>query len=90
MSFLKKLTRRNMLKSGIASVAGTAVSANSLFASWKAPGETRVVILGGDFYHNGIMQEQSWRRVLGAANWRLMFAQDSNLITPEVLEKADL
>ena len=90
MSVLKKLNRRKILKSAIASLACTAVTTNPLLASWKAHGETRVIVLGGDFYHNAVTQEQSWRRVLGPAGWRLMFTQDSDFITPEVLSKADL
>ena len=90
MNIFHNFSRRTILKSGMATLACTAASADNVLASWKAPGETRVIIHGGDFYHNGVMQEQSWRRVLGPTNWRLLFAQDSDFITPEVLEKADL
>ncbi len=59
-------------------------------AGRKVPGETKVLFQLGDFYHNGIMQEQSWRRVLGTTDWRLLFAQSSDNITPELLAECDL
>lgn len=85
-----KFSRRNMLKTGAAALATTAASAGAAFAEWKMPGETRVIYQGGDFYHNPVTQEQMWRRVLSPAGWRLLFAQDINFITPEVLAKTDL
>ena len=59
-------------------------------AGRKAPGDSKVLIQMGDFYHNGVMQEQSWRRVLGATDWRLLFAQSSDDLTPELLSECDL
>ena len=88
--FSKKMNRRTMLKTGISTLAAAAATAGPSAAAWKAPGETRVIFLLGDFYHNGVTQEYSWRRVLGPAGWRLMFAQSSHFVTPEVLAEADL
>jgi type 1 glutamine amidotransferase len=59
-------------------------------AAQKAPGETRVLFLLGDYYHNGAMQEYAWRTVLKSTGWRLMFAQAPSFITPEVMAAADL
>ena len=84
------LSRRSLLKAGIGAVSAATVITPEAFAAFKAPGEVRVVFLGGDFYHNGVTQEQTFRRVFGVTDWRLMFTQDSAFITSELLEKADL
>ncbi len=85
----RSISRRSLLTTGIgAAAAGLAVSESQ--AAYKAPGEVRVVFLGGDFYHNGVTQEQCFRRVYGVTDWHLMFAQDSAFVTPELLETADL
>ncbi len=89
MNKSKKLSRRNMLKTGIVSLAGASVTTNP-FAAPKQPGETRVIFLIGDYWHNPVMQEHHWRRVLGPTNWRMMFAQSSGFVTPDVLKLADL
>ncbi len=89
MKHSQSINRRTLLKTGISTAVITAASAET-FASFKAPGEVRVVFLGGDFYHNGMTQEQTWRRVFGVTGWRLMFAQDAAFVTPELLDTADL
>jgi len=83
-------SRRAALKAGVGTVAAALAPASGSFAAYKAPGEVRAVFLGGDFYHNGVTQEQTFRRVFGITDWRLMFAQDSAFVTPELLEKTDL
>ncbi|MFC1537859.1 ThuA domain-containing protein [Candidatus Latescibacterota bacterium] len=85
----KTISRRNVLKTGIAACAGSAFSSNVL-AQPKKPGEVRVVILAGDYWHNSMMYERHWRRILGVTGWRLMFAQSANFITPEVIDNTDL
>ena len=82
------INRRTLLKTG-AATAATIVSPGA-FAAYKAPGEVRAVFLGGDFYHNSVTQEQTWRRVFDVTDWRLMFVQDAAFITPELLATADL
>ena len=90
MFFRNKSTRRSMLKTWLASLTATAISPNPLCAAKKQPGETRVIFLVGDYWHNGVTQEKNWRHVLGPAGWRLMFAQASHFVTPEALAEADL
>lgn len=81
-------TRRGLLKAGAASfVLGVP---RIVFAAKKEPGEVRVIYHGGDFWHNPVTQEIAWRRVLEPAKWRLMFAQASDFITPEVMAETDL
>lgn len=84
------ISRRGLLKAGVVSLTTTAINASSSFAGWKAPGEVRVIFLVGDYYHNPITQEYTWRRVLEPTGWRLMFAQSCSFVTPEVLAGADL
>ena len=90
MSRTKKQSRRNFLKAGFASCAAYGAATKSLLAAPKKPGEVRVLFLAGDYWHNGIMYERHWRRILGITGWRLMFAQSSLFITPEVLNETDL
>ena len=56
----------------------------------KAPGETKVVYLGGDQLHNGLGQRQSLRGVFRRAGWRFMCAADAHYLTPLFLSDADL
>jgi type 1 glutamine amidotransferase len=72
-----------MLSAGLAGAPGLALAQ-------KKPGETRVLFLLGDYYHNPAMQEYAWRKVLKATGWRLMFAQAPSFITPDVMAAADL
>ena len=90
MKSFSKLSRRSVIKSGIAAAAGVAVSSNAMAAAPKQPGETRVLFLMGDIWHNPVMQEHHWRRVLSPTGWRLMFAQSSQFVKPEALDLADL
>jgi len=92
MSFLKKITRRGALKAGIASIAPTVFTKRSARAAAKpkAPGETKVVYLGGDQLHNGLGQVQSLRSVFKPAGWRFMWTHDARYLTPELISDADL
>jgi len=83
-------SRRTAIKTGLAALAAGAALPYEAFAAPKAPGETRVLFLVGDYWHNGVAQESHWRNVLGPAGWRLLFAQSSRFVTPETLRQADL
>ena len=85
-----KTTRRNVLKTGLASIAITSLNISKSLASWKAPSETRVLFQWGDCYHNTITPEWTFRQVLAPANCRLMFAQSIQFVTPELLSTVDL
>ena len=89
MSSLTNPDRRTVLKTGIATLGAAAASQN-MFAAPKNPGETRVLFLVGDYWHNGVAQESHWRNVLSQTGWRLMFAQSSQFVTPNALKQADL
>lgn len=54
----KKISRRIVLKTGLSTLAVSAVPANSLLAApKKKPGEVRVLFLAGDYWHNSMMYE---------------------------------
>ena len=89
MKKTKPISRRAGLKAGITILSASALSPNPLLAA-KAPGEVRVIVLAGDYWHNGQMYELHWRSVLKPTGWRLLFAQSSQFVTPEALELADL
>ncbi len=61
-------------------------------AAPKARDEVRIVYLGGDYWHNGMMQERNIRGIFGntPANWHLYFPQTARAVTPEVLAGTDL
>ena len=90
MKSISNLSRRAVIKSGLAAATGVALSSNAMAVAPKQPGETRVLFLVGDIWHNPVMQEHHWRRVLTKTGWRLMFAQSSQFVTPESLALADL
>ncbi len=89
MKSVNELSRRAVVKSTLVALAGTAGASETALAQ-KPPGETRVLFLLGDYYHNGAMQEYAWRTVLKSTGWRLMFAQAPSFITPDVMAAADL
>jgi type 1 glutamine amidotransferase len=89
MESMRHMTRRRALVAGGAA-AVAATTPNPLMAAPKQPGETRVLFLVGDYWHNPITQEKNWRSVLRPTGWTLMFAQDTRFVTPDVLAETDL
>ncbi len=88
-----KTTRRGVLTGGIAAAAGSAMFTPQTAGAAirpKAPGETKVVYLGGDQLHNGLGQSQSLRGVFKPAGWRFMWLTDARYLTPEFISDADL
>lgn len=90
MSKRTELSRRGVLTTGISSLVATAMCAQTAHADYKAPGEIRVLVLVGDYWHSRVVQQHHWHHVLKSANWRVMFTQSSQFVTPEALSKADL
>jgi type 1 glutamine amidotransferase len=84
MATMFRSSRRAALKAGLAAVAPL------IGAPVRQPGETRVLFLVGDYWHNPVMQEHHWRGVLRPSGWRLMFAQSAQFVTPDALKQADL
>ncbi len=56
----------------------------------KAPGETKVVYIGGDGAHDGRMQMISIRNTFGKTGWRLFFTADARFLRSELLNDTDL
>ncbi|MFC1538244.1 ThuA domain-containing protein [Candidatus Latescibacterota bacterium] len=86
-------TRRQAMKAGIASLASaTIITPENTQAAIKpkAPGETKVVYLGGDQLHNGMGQRQELQSVFSGTGWRLLFTTDARHLTPELLIDTDL
>ncbi len=86
---MNRMTRRRALAAGTA-FAAAAVAPFSGWGAPKRPGETRVVFLVGDYFHNPVTQEKNWRSILRPTGWTLLFAQDTRFVTPELLATADL
>ena len=85
-------SRRGMIKGGLAAVVCASLTIKEAEAKMKkkAPGETKVVYLGGDQLHNGMGQRQSIRGILGPTGWKMYFTSDARYVTPEVLKDTDI
>ena len=92
-------SRRNIIKAGLATAASAAVTlpraeADKYYANIKKKeaGETKIVLLGGDYLHNGFTQEFSLRGTFYSRypSYRFIATADARYITPELLSDADL
>ncbi len=96
MSETRTPSRRAMLKARLITAAAAAVPTRKARAVTpeelipKAPGETRVVFLGGDVLHNFIAQESSLRSTIEGAGWKFYATHDARFVTPALLETTDL
>ena len=93
MNYLKRPSRRNIIKTGFASLAAASVTVQNGHATVKpkAPGETKVVAIMGDAAHNPISQELAIRSIFSSKkNWRIIFVRSSRYFTPELISDADL
>lgn len=92
MSENNRLKRRGFLQAGAATITAAAVPASAHAAlKPKQPGETKVVCVMGDRYHNPIMQEMALRELFAPKrDWRLLFVKASGYFTPELISDADL
>lgn len=82
-----------MLKTGIASVAAAAGMTRNADAAEmaKQPGETKIVAIMGDYWHNPVAQEYHIRTILSPIqNSRIIFARGPQYFTPELYSDADL
>lgn len=90
MNFFNTTSRRTFLKTGLSAAATGALASPKAIASFLSSGQTRVLFLGGDYYHCAVPMEVHWREVLHSTNWRLLFAQSSQFVTPDLLREIDL
>ena len=64
-------SRRAALKTGLTALAATVIPTFKSFALEKTPGETRIMVIGGDYWHNPIPIENHWSEVTDSTNWRV-------------------
>jgi len=85
---------RAVYKAGLAAVAGlvSGVSkANAAVEAGKKRGETKIVAVMGDYWHNGIAQEYHIRNILAPEkNWRIIFVRGPEFFNPALISDADL
>ena len=92
MDYLRRPSRRKILKTGVASLATAAVSVHGVHAALKpkAPGETKVVAVMGDYWHNPLSQETHVRTIFSSKkDWRIIFVRASRYFTPELLSDTE-
>ena len=93
MTSIKKPNRRTVLKSGIAGAAAAAISVSQTAAAIpaKAPGETKIVAVMGDYWHPAASQERHVRQILSQGKgYKVYFVLASSYLTAELLSDADL
>ena len=93
MKYTVRPSRRNMLKTGIVSLATAAVSVPKVHSAIKpkAPGETKVVAIMGDSSHNPVSQESAVRSIFSShKDWRIIFVRSSRYFTRELISDTDL
>jgi len=95
------VSRRKILKTGSAGVpaafaaALAGKSASGLAAEMTQPkfektDQPTIVAYMGQHCHNPIFMELNLRATLSKMNWRILFTQYSELLTPELIEIADV
>ncbi|MFC1693768.1 ThuA domain-containing protein [Candidatus Latescibacterota bacterium] len=88
-----KPSRRNVLKTGLATFAAGAATSSGAEAAVKpkAKGETRVICVMGDYWHPAASQEQHVRQIFSSKkDWKIYFVLASRYLTKELLSDADL
>ena len=88
MHLLSKITRRELIKTGIASLAAGALP-TVLPAVAKSNDRFKIVALMGDYWHNPIALEQHVRQIFSKTA-DIYFCMASRFLTPEILNDADL
>ncbi len=101
---MKKIhSRRHVIKTGltaaVAAAATTSVAAGSTIPSpqeyaanfKKAKGETKIVCVMGDYWHNPVWQEIHVRQIFSSyKDWKVYFVLSSRYLTAELLSDTDL
>src|SRR5512140_194408 len=95
MSIQNSVSRRSLLGKGIASAVAAGVITPTGWAETpeelprKAPGETRVLFLGGDNLHNFMAQEPALRNIAERAGWVFFSVHDARYLTPDLIASSD-
>ena len=85
--------KRNVLSGGLSALAASQIVTSNAHAALKpkAPGETKIVAVVGDYWHNAVSQEVQIRRIFSHnKDWRIVFVRSNRFFTPELLSDADL
>ncbi len=102
MNIFRSISRRRALKSGVTAAALTATAAQPASADGpdpvsyaekfrKKPGETKIVCVMGDYWHNLKMYERHIRQIFGHnRDWNIYFVLASRYLTKELLSDTDL
>ena len=96
MPMKRKISRRTMLRGGLAAFASTGLVTGGAHARKpgeigpKAPGETKAVYLGGDVLHNFMAQEPPLRRMCEKMGMTFYSVHDSRYLTADFLKDTDL
>jgi hypothetical protein len=102
MNIFRSISRRRALKSGVTAAALTASAAPPASADGpdpikyaekfrKKPGETKIVCVMGDYWHNLKMYENHIRNIFRYnRDWNVYFVLASRYLTKELLSDTDL
>jgi type 1 glutamine amidotransferase len=93
MNNQNKISRRNVLKTGIAVAATATIASPKAYAAQfeKRPGETKIVCVMGDYWHNPVWQEQHVRGIFSSkSDFKVYFVLASRYMTAELLSDTDL
>ena len=93
MNNKNKISRRSALKTGIAAAATATIASPKAYAAQftKRPGETKVVCVMGDYWHNPVWQETHVRGIFSSySDWKIYFVLASRYLTAELLSDTDL
>ena len=94
MGLFNRKIRRRTFNAGLASLAAAAAGvpeAGAAVDPAKRPGETKIVAIMGDYWHNGVAQEYHIRKILSPEKkWRIIFVRGPQYFNPELIADADL
>ncbi len=94
MGLFNRKIRRRTFTAGLASLAAAAAGvpeAGAAVDPAKRPGETKIVAIMGDYWHNGVAQEYHIRNILSPEKtWRIIFVRGPQYFNPELIADADL
>jgi len=88
-----KERKRSLPGAGIASLATASIITSEAHADIKpkAPGETKIVAVMGDYFHNPVSQEIQIRSIFSPnKDWRIIFVRSNRFFTPGLIRDADL
>lgn len=94
MPRIERPSRRRILKTSVAGIAGAAATNLALphraDAAIEKDGRPIILAFMGQHCHNPIFMELNLRAMLAKMNWRILFTQYSEFLTPENIGKADI